>query len=199
MESQVKERLKEFINSQNISIYKFERLCGLSVGYVANMRSSISPNKTSRIAEQFPLLNIEWLLTGRGEMLKHEISSTQPNEAFKASQVRFTKMFAFWDFATTVADICNLLKQYEGKLTTLQDEARAETIRKKLDLISRKYSGYLDRIAQELVMVDSDLLDMPEMLRYIEKEPAFIRQNNASKQPNSPESKLPTSSPAEDL
>lgn len=66
----VKERLKEFISYKGMSIRAFEAKCGLSYGYIANIRVSIQPDKVTNIAEQFPDLNTGWLLTGEGNMLK---------------------------------------------------------------------------------------------------------------------------------
>ena len=68
--STVKERLREFIEYKGISIRSFESTCGLSYGYVGNMRQSIQPDKVTRIAHCFPDLNTGWLLSGEGEMLK---------------------------------------------------------------------------------------------------------------------------------
>lgn len=68
--STVKERLKEFIEYKGISIRSFESTCGLSYGYVGNMRQSIQPDKVTKIAHCFPDLNTGWLLSGEGEMLK---------------------------------------------------------------------------------------------------------------------------------
>ena len=59
----VKERLKAFIEYKKISIRSFENRCGLSYGYVNNMRVSIQPAKLKSISLQFPDL------TGEGEML----------------------------------------------------------------------------------------------------------------------------------
>ena len=70
MESNVRERLIEFIRYKNLPINRFEKTCGLSTGYVANIRKSIQPEKTKRIAHIFPDLNIEWLMTGDGDMIK---------------------------------------------------------------------------------------------------------------------------------
>lgn len=66
----VKERLKEFIKHKGMSVRSFESGCGLSYGYVNNMRVSIQPDKVGNIARCFPELNTGWLLTGEGEMLK---------------------------------------------------------------------------------------------------------------------------------
>ena len=68
--STVKERLKAFIEYKNISIRSFESQCGLSYGYVGNMRQSMQPDKVKSIARCFPDLNTGWLLSGEGEMLK---------------------------------------------------------------------------------------------------------------------------------
>ena len=68
--SAVKERLKEFIEYKGISIRSFESTCGLSYGYVGNMRQSIQPDKVTKIAHCFPDLNTGWLLSGEGSMLK---------------------------------------------------------------------------------------------------------------------------------
>lgn len=66
----IKARLYAFIESQNLSVREFERLCGLSNAYVSNIRSSIQPDKLQKIALRFPVLNKGWLMTGEGTMLK---------------------------------------------------------------------------------------------------------------------------------
>lgn len=74
----VKERLKAYIEYKKISVRSFENQCGLSYGYVNNMRVSIQPAKLKGISTQFPDLNKSWLLTGEGEML---VSSEQKSLA----------------------------------------------------------------------------------------------------------------------
>lgn len=72
MQDTVKERLMAFIKSQKLSINRFEQECGLSGGYVRNMRRSISPDKLGNIITNFPELNPGWLMTGEGDMLRLE-------------------------------------------------------------------------------------------------------------------------------
>lgn len=71
MKTTVKQRLNEYIKHKDISVRSFERACGLSYGYVHNMRVSIQPEKVESIARQYPDLNPGWLLTGEGNMLKY--------------------------------------------------------------------------------------------------------------------------------
>lgn len=70
MEDTVKERLMQFIRYKNISVRSFEKTCELSNGYVRSIEQTIMPAKTKTISLNFPELNIGWLLTGEGEMLK---------------------------------------------------------------------------------------------------------------------------------
>ena len=66
----VKDRLIQFIAYLGIGQGKFEKKCGLSNAYVANIRVSISPKKLQQITQHCPELNPAWLMTGEGEMLR---------------------------------------------------------------------------------------------------------------------------------
>ncbi|MDR2584806.1 MAG: helix-turn-helix domain containing protein [Prevotellaceae bacterium] len=65
----VKDRLKNFIKFKNLNNSVFCREVGVSSAFVSSMRVSIQPDKLESIALKYPELNIDWLLTGRGEML----------------------------------------------------------------------------------------------------------------------------------
>lgn len=66
----VKERLKIFIKSIGKSVAEFEKSIFVSNGYVNSISKSIGIDKLNMILEKYPNLNIEWLLTGKGEMIK---------------------------------------------------------------------------------------------------------------------------------
>lgn len=65
----VKERLKEFVKWKKISISAFCESIGVSNAYISSMRVSIQPDKVKSIALSYPELNIDWLLTGNGDMI----------------------------------------------------------------------------------------------------------------------------------
>lgn len=69
METTVKQRLIKFYEAKGLSKSEFERLCGLSNGYIDKLRHSPSATKLESIYLRFPDLNKVWLLTGDGEML----------------------------------------------------------------------------------------------------------------------------------
>ena len=72
MEKTVKQRLIKFIKYKSISQGKFEKAIGVSNGFVNNISKSIGVEKVQRISDVFPELNMGWVLTGEGEMLKTE-------------------------------------------------------------------------------------------------------------------------------
>lgn len=79
METTVKQRINTFIQEARISQAKFEKRCGLSNGYVNNLRKTPSYEKLQNIFRAFPDLNPEWLLTGEGEMLKKKDVDMEEN------------------------------------------------------------------------------------------------------------------------
>lgn len=83
----VKERLKEYLRHKNIKAKHFELSIGASNGFVNNIRVSINPEKLEHIANIYNDLNLEWLLTGEGEMIKMEGKSLDKNYTFVDGEV----------------------------------------------------------------------------------------------------------------
>lgn len=69
MENTVKERIVAFVKAEQITAREFERRCGLSNGYVNNLKASPSSAVLQKILYTFPDLSQSWLLTGEGPML----------------------------------------------------------------------------------------------------------------------------------
>lgn len=74
MENSVKERLKLFLKKSNIKAIDFCRSIDVSSGFISGMRESIQPDKLKSIAINYPILDIGWLMTGEGSMLKSNSS-----------------------------------------------------------------------------------------------------------------------------
>ena len=73
MATTVKERLTSYLKLKRIPKSEFGLTIGTSASYVTSMRdterASIGNDKVERIRKHYPDLNIEWLLTGEGNML----------------------------------------------------------------------------------------------------------------------------------
>lgn len=80
METTVKQRLEEFIRRKKIPVREFERRCGLTHGYLANLRKSPGLGILDNILTAFPELNREWLLYGKGEMIVNPATPVDQDE-----------------------------------------------------------------------------------------------------------------------
>lgn len=69
MEKTVKERIKLFLKHLNVGQNTFESKVGWSNGYINNTKN-ISADKLLAVFNEYPQLDIPWLITGQGEMLK---------------------------------------------------------------------------------------------------------------------------------
>jgi transcriptional regulator with XRE-family HTH domain len=70
----MKERLLEFLAYLGVGQTKFEEEAGLSRGLINNIKGGISSNTISKITSKYPELNSEWLVSGKGEMLKTTVN-----------------------------------------------------------------------------------------------------------------------------
>ena len=67
-----RDRIRLYIAYLGVTVSAFERTCGVSHGFVRNIRRAPSPSACSQIALAYPDLNLDWILTGRGGMLLSE-------------------------------------------------------------------------------------------------------------------------------
>ena len=65
----IKSRIKRFCADAGIPVSRFEKSIGVSNGYVNSISKGIATEKINRIRESYPTLNIDWLISGEGEML----------------------------------------------------------------------------------------------------------------------------------
>ena len=67
-----KSRLVELLKFLRIGQNKFEAQCGLSNGIIAHSKGDVSSSSLDKIASAYPNINIEWLVSGSGNMFKDE-------------------------------------------------------------------------------------------------------------------------------
>lgn len=75
MKENLKDRFLLFLRVNNIAKANAERACGFGNGYFTQVKN-ISSEKLSRILDEYPQLNKNWLLTGEGEMLNPTYNAT---------------------------------------------------------------------------------------------------------------------------
>lgn len=65
-----KERLQLFVTTNGFGRNKFEKYVGIGNGYLSSKSKSITSDAIEKVYEKFPGLNLDWLITGRGDMFK---------------------------------------------------------------------------------------------------------------------------------
>lgn len=68
----IKDRLLKLLEVKELSQGRFEKLVGLSNGFVNNIGEGISTKSLNKIKKRFQDLNESWLLTGQGKMFVTE-------------------------------------------------------------------------------------------------------------------------------
>lgn len=97
--SNIVSRIKEFIDYKTISVRKFEEKVGFSNGAFASQyknNGSIGSDKIENILQSYPEINLEWLLTGEGEMLKPRVEDIK--NISKEEQIKALKQIASGEF-----------------------------------------------------------------------------------------------------
>ena len=74
MESSYKSRVDKYCNYIGISNRQFCRQIGVTHGYFKPTLKNIAPEVVERIGEEFPDLNLSWLVLGEGAMLTQNAS-----------------------------------------------------------------------------------------------------------------------------
>lgn len=69
-------RLKQIAEHYQISLRQFDLAVGKSAGYLSKQLSvnqvNVGSDVISSVVENYPEINIDWLLTGKGQMLKED-------------------------------------------------------------------------------------------------------------------------------
>lgn len=80
----MKDRLRQIIEYYNISVNAFSVKNGINESTIRKIlteNTSIRSDNLAKIAENFPEINLDWLITGRGEMIFSQPSSASPQNA----------------------------------------------------------------------------------------------------------------------
>lgn len=97
MKTTIKERLIEFLEFEKIPKTTFSMKIAYSKTYVNAISQSIQPDKLLRISQLYPRLNIEWLMVGRGEMIRTENSEEKETRPRIPTSVAAGSLMGFAD------------------------------------------------------------------------------------------------------
>lgn len=75
----IKERILKYIDSKSITRYHFYKITGISNGFL-DKDGAIGSDKCEKIISCFPDLDPEWLVTGKGEMIRTSLNGNKPTK-----------------------------------------------------------------------------------------------------------------------
>lgn len=90
------ERIYQYIDFKGIKIAEFERKNFLSNGYLKKMllrKGDLGESILNQIVENSPEISAEWLLTGKGEMLKSD-STEVKKEVISSAEERVDRLLS---------------------------------------------------------------------------------------------------------
>lgn len=76
----LRERILEYISYKGITVQMFENKVNISNGAVSKMGNNTRRSTLDKISKSFPDLNINWLITGVGQMCNDLLEGTGSNE-----------------------------------------------------------------------------------------------------------------------
>lgn len=122
-------RLHQFLDYQGISVRRFEQLISASNGMIRKAitnNTDIQSKWIAKIIEIFPDLSVEWLLTGKGSMLKSiditESQQAKPTEATYSFEAEYYKR----QLAEKEDEIA-ALNQEIGRLKAIIENSKSNT------------------------------------------------------------------------
>ena len=114
------ERIKKIANHEGISITALEQKIGASKGVLSraiNNGTDIQYKWVQILVENYPHYSTDWLLTGKGEMLKSTNDKTQSH-----SIVGDKNLIGSGNKIYEVHDVSEVLKQKETQIDKLLDQ-----------------------------------------------------------------------------
>lgn len=120
----MKERILQFIEYKRLSKNKFYKETGLSNG-ILDKQGGISSDSLEKIYCVYPEINLDWLLTGKGEMLKKEGLVQQAHNNISSTITQHQTIYAPEDYETLKQENKRLTQENSGlkdKIIQLMEE-----------------------------------------------------------------------------
>jgi hypothetical protein len=112
------ERILQFIDFKGISKYEFLKKTGLSNGFLDKNRA-IGTDKCEKILGIYPEISPEWLLTGKGDMVR-KAESALKIESFNNSRVIGSNVNSPGSYTNeSSAELIEIIKKQQEQMDSL--------------------------------------------------------------------------------
>lgn len=129
----VRDRLIQFLDHLGMGRNAFEDKCELPSGCISHMTKGMRTDNLAKIAATYPDLNIRWLLTGNGDMLKSNDLEEETSDMEHTISERIHTVIEYSGFTPNGFEAaCGLTR---GTIASLNKGMRSD----KIALISKRF------------------------------------------------------------
>lgn len=126
--SEVATRLKQYLKRCGVSVRAFEQRCGFSNGWVGNVKEQIRLDALLMIGRNYPDLNLNWLLAGRGGMVSGGDGARLPPERKDTAATEKSRPVSAYDIHhndnVSINDIGKTLESIMAELHEMREERK---------------------------------------------------------------------------
>ncbi len=136
------------IKELGLSGRAFEKKCGLTNGSYSSIRNGVGADKLGKIISAYPQISADWLISGKGEMMKKERSIGGPDlfgPIFASDPDKTRKPLSREDMKTILFQMAGVLSGHQQELGRLITE---------LEQNGKRSDRLLDIIEQAIVNED---------------------------------------------
>lgn len=157
----IKERLQKYCTEKKTTIGTFCRHAGISSSYFNNVKSDIGKEIQTRISNTYDDLNVEWLRTGEGEMLKVPATLT----VFHPTAVEQQELSEGVDMSVVPAEVVEEIKEeiraeiQEAESVPLVSSKVANDITINVRKFVEKRGDEMERIKPNDLVGDADIAE----------------------------------------
>jgi transcriptional regulator with XRE-family HTH domain len=146
--SSLSNRLRTYLKSRGISAVEASRRCGKSRSWIATMRQGTSMDNVKKFCEVFNDVNFDWLMYGKGEMLKFTMVDILKNENTVSAPMQASVSSA----STTAAgdSYIAILRRQNLQLQNALNAAN-ENISKLVDVNNEQNLRYMTLLEKQLL------------------------------------------------
>lgn len=117
--SPIKQRILLFLAEKGVTQYEFYKNTGVTRG-VLGQNNGISEENISRFLAYFPEINVEWLMTGRGEMLADEPRASVKQQPIIADE----RLVSQGVTPELITELLNRITEQAAEIGRLQEQIR---------------------------------------------------------------------------
>lgn len=134
--SPIKQRILLFLAQKQVTQYEFYKNTGVTRG-VLSQNNGISEDNISRFLAYFPDVNIEWLMTGRGEMFTDESTTIAKQQPVIADERLVTQGVT----PDLITELLNRITEQAAEIGRLNEQIRQMQHRLEKDALDAPFSG----------------------------------------------------------